>query len=635
MGVTFRSVVIGLILIPLNTLWVVLAELGWYSGFPTCLSLFFNAVFCVFVLVVGNLVVERIRPAWALHGAEILVVYTMICIASGLAGHDFLQLWLQTVTHLHRYAPLTGRYAEILPHVPPWLVVRDPVALQGAYIGQESIYDWRNLSPWIEPLVWWIGFVVSLCAVMWGITLLFRKQWVENEKLAYPILQAPFMLAVEPQTLFANRIFWIGFGIAGTIGVVNGLNVLFPLLPRIPIASIMDLHAFFPERPWSDMGEVIVSFYPFAIAMFFLMPVDLAFSCWFFFFFFKAERVLASHFGLLAIPGAPFLTEQMAGGFYAIALIALWISRRHLRRVWLILLGRCADDVTSWDRQEARLAFVLITCGGTFLMFFCWRTGMTLWIALVFFALYFLISIAITRMRVELGPPVHDLHSFGPNIQILNALGMTNMRKENPVDLVMFGMFNFFNRVYRGHPMPHGMEAFRLAHQLKMNNLRYLAAMLIAVVAGTVASMWSLLWMHYHYGGAAGMVAGDGFGWEIWTRVNSWFTAPQPHQLVSTVVMGLGVVFSFLLAALSMNFAWWPLHPMGFALAGTWSMDRLWVCVIIGWLLKVAVLRYGGVKAYRPAVPFFIGLILGDFMVGAFWNLYGIIMEVQVYRFWF
>jgi len=86
MGVTFRSVVIGLILIPLNTLWVVLAELGWYSGFPTCLSLFFNAVFCVFVLVVGNLAVERLRPAWALHGTEILVVYTMICIASGLAG---------------------------------------------------------------------------------------------------------------------------------------------------------------------------------------------------------------------------------------------------------------------------------------------------------------------------------------------------------------------------------------------------------------------------------------------------------------------------------------------------------------------------------------------------------------------
>ncbi|HNR35109.1 MAG TPA: hypothetical protein PKO36_08010, partial [Candidatus Hydrogenedentes bacterium] len=120
MGVTFRSVAIGLILIPLNALWVVLAELGWYSGFPTCLSLFFNAVFCIFVIAIVNMAVERFNPAWALKGSEILVIYTMIGIASGLAGHDFLQLWLQTVTHLHRYAPLRGLYTEILPHVPPW-----------------------------------------------------------------------------------------------------------------------------------------------------------------------------------------------------------------------------------------------------------------------------------------------------------------------------------------------------------------------------------------------------------------------------------------------------------------------------------------------------------------------------------
>lgn len=69
--------------------------------------------------------------------------------------------------------------------------------------------------------------------------------------------------------------------------------------------------------------------------------------------------------------------------------------------------------------------------------------------------------------------------------------------------------------------------------------------------------------------------------------------------------------------------------------AGNLVVERFWVCVMIGWFLKVAVLRYSGVKAYRPAIPFFIGLILGDFIVGALWNVYGIIMEVKVYRFWF
>ncbi len=634
MGVTFRSVIIGLILIPMNMLWVVLAEFGWYSGFPTCLSLFFNAVICLFLFVVVNRPLQRYCPKWAFQPGELLVIYTMVSIASGLAGHDFLQLLIPTMTHLHRYGPLTGQYGEIMPHVPEWLVVRDPTALQGVYEGQESIYNLYNYRPWLEPLSWWTGFVLALCAVMGGLNLILRKQWVEHEKLAYPILQIPLLLTTQTKAMLRNRVFWIGFGVAGGISLMNGLHVLFPVVPAIPIASVMDLRTFFPHRPWSDMGEVIVSYYPFAIGMFFFLPLDLSFSCWFFFLFFKAQRVLASHYGLTAVQGAPFLDDQMAGGFYAIALLALWMSRRHIRRMGELLLGRVEPSI-PWERREARLAVLLIGGGALFLALFSWRTGMTSWVALSFFTMYFLISIAITRMRVELGPPVHDLHSNGPNVQLMNILGMRAMRERNPRDIVMFGMMNFFNRVYRGHPMPHGMEAFRIAHVLGMSNGRYFAAMGLACVMGTVASFWALLWMFYRYGGAAEMMAGEGFGWEIWNRVDGWFTAPEPYRIHRTVAIVAGLLFSLALASLRMNLAWWPLHPVAFALSGTWSMDRMWLCVFIAWCCKWILLRYGGAKAYAPAIPFFLGLIMGDFIVGGLWNLYGIVFETSVYRFFF
>jgi hypothetical protein len=634
-GVTYRSIAIGLLLIPANVLWVVLAEFGWYSGFPTCLSLFFNAVFCVFPLVVANLALQRVRPRWALLPQEILVVYTMVCIASGLAGHDTLQLLIPTITHLDRYGAPDGLYADILPLVPSWLVVRDPVALQGAYAGQETIYNWANLGPWIRPLSWWGAFVIALCAVMGGLNLVLRKQWVEHEKLAYPILQIPMVLTTQPKALLTSRLFWAGFGIAAAIDIFNGLSFFYPLVPSVPIASIMNLRWFFTERPWSDIGDIIVSFYPFAIGMFFFMPLDLAFSCWFFFLLFKAERVLASHFGMQMGQGFPFIDEQMAGGFYAIAILALWMSRRQILQMVRTLLGRSTGAETAWERQEARLAPLLIVGGGAFLLFFSCRAGMSLAMAALFFALFFLISIAIVRMRVELGPPVHDLHSMGPNIQLVNLFGMTQMRDRNPANLVMFGMYNFFNRVYRGHPMPHGMEAYRIAHVLKMDNRRYTLAMAAAILAGTLFSFWALLWMFYKYGGAAEMVSGDWFGWEIWRRVDSWFTAPQPHRASPTVAIVAGLLFSLGLAALRLHLAWLPLHPVAFALSGTWSMDRLWACVFTAWALKTLILRYGGAKAYKPAVPFFMGLILGDFLVGAFWNLYGIVMEVVTYRFWF
>jgi hypothetical protein len=38
-------------------------------------------------------------------------------------------------------------------------------------------------------------------------------------------------------------------------------------------------------------------------------------------------------------------------------------------------------------------------------------------------------------------------------------------------------------------------------------------------------------------------------------------------------------------------------------------------------LIKVPVLRYGGMKLYARARPFFIGLMLGEFAMAVFWTL--------------
>jgi len=634
-GVTFRCIIIGLLLIPLNCFWVVLAEITWYSGEPTTISLFYNVIFILFLLILANLLVKKLRPKWALTPPELLVVYTMLAISSALCGHDMLEILVPILSHLGRYAPLEGRFDEVLPHVPKYLIVEDQHALQSAYIGQESMYRAENVLPWLGPMAWWAAFTLALCAVMWGLNLIFRKQWTENEKLSYPVIQVPVLLATETDTLLRNRLFWIGFAFAGAIDLVNGFNVLFPLLPKIPIVHIYNVQQFFPARPWNAMGGAWLSFYPFAIGMCFFMPTDLAFSCWFFFIFWKLQRVLASHIGIHGMPGFPFVEEQTAGGYYAIALIALWVTRHHLKRVVRIFIGSKVEDVTPWEREEVWLACVMLLGGAGFLIWFCLRAGMTWSIVLVFFGLYFLLSISVTRMRAELGPPAHDLHHIGPQLQIMKFMGMSNMHKNYPRDTAMFAFFNFFNRAYRGHPMPHGLEAFRIAERLKMDNRRYLIAMFLSIVAGIVCGMWAMLWVFDKYGAAAQCIGpGEWFGREAWEEVNRWFTVPEKEQLQPTYAILIGLGFSLVLAVLRMNFRWWPFHPVGFAVSGSWSMEQLWLCIFVAWAVKVLVLKYGGAKAYRPIVPLFVGLIMGDFMVGSFWNLYGVIMETEVYHFW-
>jgi hypothetical protein len=63
-------------------------------------------------------------------------------------------------------------------------------------------------------------------------------------------------------------------------------------------------------------------------------------------------------------------------------------------------------------------------------------------------------------------------------------------------------------------------------------------------------------------------------------------------------------------------------------------MGKLWSCIFVAWLAKAIITRYGGAKAYQKALPLFVGMVLGEFMVGSFWCIFGAIIKIPVYQFW-
>jgi hypothetical protein len=91
-------------------------------------------------------------------------------------------------------------------------------------------------------------------------------------------------------------------------------------------------------------------------------------------------------------------------------------------------------------------------------------------------------------------------------------------------------------------------------------------------------------------------------------------------------------VLTVILAILRTQFVWWPFHPAGYALALSYAMEYFWLPVFIAWFLKACIIRYGGVKLYRLAVPFFLGLILGDYTAGSLWALLGCAMHIPTYK---
>ena len=65
-GVTLKSVTLALILIPINCYWIMYTEMVWWGLFPTTMSLFFNAVFFLFMITILNLPLRRIKRQWAI-----------------------------------------------------------------------------------------------------------------------------------------------------------------------------------------------------------------------------------------------------------------------------------------------------------------------------------------------------------------------------------------------------------------------------------------------------------------------------------------------------------------------------------------------------------------------------------------
>ena len=88
----------------------------------------------------------------------------------------------------------------------------------------------------------------------------------------------------------------------------------------------------------------------------------------------------------------------------------------------------------------------------------------------------------------------------------------------------------------------------------------------------------------------------------------------------------------FFLRGMRGAFISWPFHPAGYALAISYAMDYFWFTFLLGWFIKTLIVRYGGMKLHNQFVPFFLGLILGDFVIGSIWAIIGPILGTATYK---
>src|SRR5438552_5687726 len=146
-AVTWRSVLISLLLIPANAYWIVQMERVRYSAHPTTISLFFNVVFILLVVTVLNAGLARLWPRAAMNRGELLVIYGMLAVASCLPAHDLEQILVPMLSWPYRFADATNRWAELFfPYLPSRIMVSNKEIITGYYGGNATLYPWPILK---------------------------------------------------------------------------------------------------------------------------------------------------------------------------------------------------------------------------------------------------------------------------------------------------------------------------------------------------------------------------------------------------------------------------------------------------------------------------------------------------------
>lgn len=630
-AIGLRALVLGLVLIPPNSWWVIQMEKVRNGPYPTSISLFANAVFILVALIAANSALRRMRPFWALTQAELMAVYTMVALGSALAGHDFIPVLIQLMPHVAWFSTRENQYQEFFGRLQPdWMAVKDTRALAGYFGGNSSLYTTAHLKAWALPVAAWACCILAMCLVMMTLSILVRRQWVQRERLTYPVVELPLQMTAPGGALWRNRLFWLGFAIAAGIDLLNGLHYFWANVPEL-IVKHQDMKPYIVNKPWTGIDWIPISFYPFAIGLGYLLPVDLLFSCWFFYLFWKLQMVITNAQGWDATPQFPFVREQGYGGYLAIIVILAWNGRGYIASVFRRAFGREKEADDARQGLSDRTCLAIIAAASAFLVWFFVRAGMSLWLALLAWFLYFAMSLAIARIRAELGPPVHDVHFSGPDNMLSQGIGPANLSGR---DLATLNWFWWFNRAYRSHPMPVMAEGLKASSSARSSERAFVALMLAAVLVGTLAAFWAFLDCAYRYGTAAKFYQGVGFAWENYGQLVNKFVGKAPAHYQANCAVGIGFATALALGLIKNTFFGFPLHPIGYAISGSWSMNLVWLPLLIAWALKSNILRFGGLKLYRFLMPLFLGLILGQCVAGSLWSLIGLALNIPTYSFW-
>ncbi len=612
-GASARAVLIGLILALLVCLlatditYRLRASRVSLGHLPMALWLPFLLLF------LSNLGLKRIRPRWSLAPHELGLILCMGFIGGAFPTKNVAGRLVAVLATPYYKATPENRWGDyIVEHLRPWAVPSD--AAGGVSTLWEGLPRGHSIpwEVWIGPLFWWFTFFFALFFACLCITVVLRKQWVEHERIVFPLAQLPIQMITDehPDSIwprfFRSGLFWVGFALAFTILCWNVLPRFSHRIPMIPIGPTFRTAVSFG----SEFPSLMVKF-NFVVAAFgYLTNLEVLLSIWLFHVLAIVEMGALNRIGItVSNDYVSGVLLQQAGGFVTLVLFGLIMARRHigsvLREAWHPQSAQAdADELLPY-----RICVVGLVLSVGYAVAWMNALGISLVGVTVQLGILFVYFLGLAKIVAETGLVYIETPLRTQEL----AAATLGPLAETPDHVAMALTANSVES-HREYILPTLTHIARIHHSFRWRRRSIVGALCAAFVIGFAASVAYTLNLCYSATGAANIrhvYVFNNYGLRMFDRVVRWASAYLSFSSTELSFLAAGSAITLLLSFLRLRFLWWPLHPVGFTVGYVFPVRVTAFTVFLVWAFKSLVLRLGGVTLYRHLQPLFLGLLIG------------------------
>lgn len=593
----------------------------WVSNSEIAIGIYLICYSLMMPTVLYLLLVRLLRRWLPFEDRELLLGYVVLTATIPMIGFGGLRFLTTGMGYLAYFAQTQPQWVKYLPVLSKMPILHDPQAIRSLYLGESGV-PW---GAWAVPIAFWSLYLLLLSGIWLGLAAALRRIWIHQERLTFPVAMLPLQMADPREDLFRRPLFWLGFGIPAALQSLMALNYWYPAVPAMQLKGYNLIPLIFQSPPWNAIPDFYLGLYPMALGLAYFLPSSVSFSCWFLSVVMKLSYVVAAFFGVEAVATAsrfPYPQQQGVGAWIAFAGLMAWHGWRQWRTA--------AHAVPAPEQRSVRHLWLLALACVALCGMMMTAVGLPPLVAAAVILIYVAYVVSGARVRAEAGAIWTFAPLLTPHRVTTPLLGTQAVGGRA---LVATGYFDLLHVDVRAQSLPYLMEGMQIAEKAGIP----WRTVLIWVAGGSVSALALGWWRTLADLNALGVASAKT---NIYPLVKAHIafndmdrvSAGATWQTSEIVAMVFGAAVTLLLSW-TRRAGLLGLHPVGYVICNTLTMNAFIVAVFLAWLAKVLILRLGGDKAYRRSVAFFVGIILGDIVTQGTWALAGWVFNVPIYQF--